>query len=231
MKALVTGASSGIGKEITKKLLSLNYEVLAVGREFNKCDIKDKNFTVYTCDLSDAKSVHIFLESIKKEDISVLVNSAGVGYFALHEELSIKNIEKMIYLNLTTPLLLSKTFLRVLKKNRGYIFNICSISGIKQAPFGAVYGATKAGLRHFSSSLFSESRKSGLKVVSINPDITNTNFFQNLNFFPSDDPLSYIKPECIAEIIEDILNKREGTVISDVTVEPQIFKLGKKTNL
>ncbi len=226
--ALVTGASNGIGKEIAKKLLKMNYKVIAVARNFDKCDIRDQNFTVYTCDLSDIKSTHSFLDSIKKEDISILVNSAGIGYFALHEELSMKQIEKMIYLNLTTPLLLSNIFLRVLKKNRGCIFNICSISGIKQAPLGAVYGASKAGLKHFSSSLFAESRKSGLKVVSINPDITNTGFFQKLNFFPSDDPLSYIEPECIADIVEDILNKRDGTVISDITIEPQLFKLSKR---
>jgi len=228
MKALITGASSGIGKEIAKKLLSLNYKVLAISRDFDKCDILDKNFITYTCDLSDTACVHTFLQDIKDKDISILVNSAGIGYFAPHEELSIDNIEKIIYLNLTLPLLLSKVFLKTLKKNRGYIFNICSISGIKQAPFGAVYGATKAGLRHFSSSLFAENRKSGLKVVSINPDITNTNFFHKLNFFPSDDPLSYIEPSCIAEVIEDILHKRDGTVISDITIEPQIFRLNKR---
>jgi len=161
MKALITGASSGIGKEIAKKLLSLNYKVLAISRDFDKCDILDKNFITYTCDLSDTACVHTFLQDIKDKDISILVNSAGIGYFAPHEELSIDNIEKIIYLNLTLP-------------------------------------------------------------------ITNTNFFHKLNFFPSDDPLSYIEPSCIAEVIEDILHKRDGTVISDITIEPQIFRLNKR---
>jgi short-subunit dehydrogenase len=123
--------------------------------------------------------------------------------------------------------LITKSFLRALKRNRGYIFNICSISGIKSAPFGAVYGATKAGLRHFGKSLFLEARKSGLRVVNINPDITDTPFFNDLNFKPSNDPLSYIKPQSIANLIEEILGKDE-LVVTDITIEPQLFKIEKR---
>ncbi len=227
-KALVSGASSGIGEEISKKLLTLGYIVLGIGRNFDKCTIKNSNFIPIYCDLSNKKEVHLFLEKYKKEDISLLINNAGFGKFAPHEEISLKDIEDMVFVNLTAPLLLSKNFLRSIKKNKGYIFNICSISGIKQAPFGVVYGATKAGLRHFSSSLFNEIRKSGAKVVSINPDITKTSFFDSLNFSPTSDPLSYISPKCIANTIEEILNKKEGTVITDITIEPQLFKIDKK---
>jgi len=227
-KAIITGASSGIGKEIAKTLLTLKYKVLGVGRNFDKCGINNKNFTPIICDFKDKKALHRFLEEHKKEDISILVNCAGFGKFAPHEELSMQDIEDMVQVNLTAPLLLSKTFLRAIKKNRGYIFNICSISGIKQAPFGVTYGATKAALRHFSSSLFAEDRKSGMKVISINPDITNTSFFDKLHFKPNTDPLSFIEPSCIANIIKDILDKKEGTVITDITVEPQLFKIDKK---
>ncbi len=137
----------------------------------------------------------------------------------------------MINLNLTAPLLLSRYFLRDLKKNSGYIFNINSISGVEPAPFGAVYGATKAGLKHFSTSLFKEARKSGLKVININPDITKTPFFDNLHFKESNNPLSYIAPQDIAQIIEDILSLREGTVITDITIQPQKFQIQKKKKI
>ena len=227
-KALVSGASSGIGKEISKKLLLLGYEVVGIGRDFTKCDIKSDHFYPLVCDLNNKKELHTFLQKYKKEDLSILVNCAGFGRFAPHEELSINDIEDMIQVNLTAPLLLTKTFLRSLKKNRGHIFNICSISGIKQAPFGAVYGATKAGLRHFGSSLFAEARKSGIKVININPDITNTPFFDKLNFKATNDPLSFIDPVCISNIIEEVLNKKEGTVITDITIEPQLFKIDKR---
>ncbi|NPA73137.1 MAG: SDR family oxidoreductase [Epsilonproteobacteria bacterium] len=226
-KALVTGSSSGIGEEIAKRLLYLGYEVWGVARDFEKCDIKEDLFKPISCDLSDKKSLHEFLRLYKKEEFDILVNCAGYGRFAPHEEISIKDIEGMVYLNLTAPLLITKTFLRTLKKNRGHIFNICSISGIKSAPFGAVYGASKAGLRHFGKSLFAEVRKSGLKVININPDITDTPFFKELNFKPSSDPLGRIIPQDIADIVEDVLKTGENVVLTDITVEPQLFKISK----
>jgi short-subunit dehydrogenase len=125
-------------------------------------------------------------------------------------------------------MLLSKLFLRALKQHSGHIFNINSISGIQPALFGATYGASKAGLRHFGTSLFKEARKSGLKVININPDITNTPFFDDLHFEPTKDAQTYIEPKDIADIIENVLNQREGTIMTDITVEPQKFQIAKK---
>ena len=120
-KAIVSGASSGIGKEISKKLLQYGYKVFGIGRYFSKCDIKDKNFHPLVCNLKDKKELHNFLQKHKKEDISILVNCAGFGKFAPHEEISVSNIEDIIQVNLTVPLLLAKTFLRTLKRNKGHI--------------------------------------------------------------------------------------------------------------
>ena len=157
-----------------------------------------------------------------------MVNSAGVGVFGLHEEISIDNISYMIDLNLKAPLLLSRVFLRKLKESNGYIFNINSISALRPATHGCVYGATKAGLRHFGTSLFAESRKYGIKVVNISPDITKTEFFDDKNFTYSSDSECYIEPNDIALVIKDIINLRSGTVVTDIVIEPQKFKIEKK---
>ena len=221
--ALITGASSGIGEACAVKLLSLGYHVYGMARSFEKCTIKDSHFTPIMIDLSQEKKYPTL------KHLDVLIHSAGVGYFAPHEELSSKEIEEMISLNLTAPLLLNRHYLRALKKSSGFIFHINSISGIEPALFGAAYGASKAGLSHFGTSLFKEARKSGLKVVNINPDITKTPFFDDLHFQASNNPLAYIEPQDIADIIEDVLNKREGTVITDITIQPQKFQIQKKT--
>jgi len=220
--ALVTGASSGIGEAIAKKLLALDYIVYGMARDFSKVTITDKNFHPIMIDLSKEKSYP------KIDNLHILVHAAGIGHFAPHEELSIAQIEAMINLNLTAPLLLSSHYLRDLKKTSGYIFNIASISGKEPALFGAAYGASKAGLNHFGTSLFKEARKSGLKVVNISPDITKTPFFDDLHFKESEDALTYIEASDIADIIEDVLNMREGTVITDITVQPQKFQIQKK---
>jgi short-subunit dehydrogenase len=218
--ALVTGASSGIGEAIRDRLLTLGYEVHGISR--GDFTLKNKNYHHHKIDLSKEFTPPVI------KNLHILVNCAGVGYFAPCEEIGKREIEEMVYLNLTAPLLLTREYLRSLKKNGGYIFNINSTSAIEPAIFGAVYGATKAGLRHFGSSLFKEARKSGLKVVNINPDITDTNFFKNLRFGPTSDPITYIEPKDIAGIIEDILNLRDGSVVTDVTIEPQKFQLDKK---
>ena len=220
--ALVTGASSGIGKACAKKLLSLDYKVYGLAREFEKCDIHDSHFIPIKIDLTKERNYPTI------ENLSIMIHSAGIGHFAPHEALNPKQIEEMIALNLTAPLLLTQHYLRALKKSEGFIFNINSISGIEPALYGAVYGATKAGLSHFGTSLFKEARKSGLKVININPDITKTPFFNNLHFQESEDSLAYIEPEDIADVIEDVLNKRKGTVITDITIQPQKFQIKKK---
>ncbi|HIP60112.1 MAG TPA: SDR family oxidoreductase [Campylobacterales bacterium] len=219
--AVVTGASSGIGKACAKKLLELGYKVYGLSRT---CNIIDKNFIHVEIDLTDTKQI----QKLENTNPHVLINCAGVGYFAPHEELSFEQIQEMIALNLTAPMLVTKLFLRALKQQGGYIFNINSISGIQPALFGATYGASKAGLRHFGTSLFKEARKSGLKVININPDITNTPFFDSLNFKPTQDSQTYIDPKDIADIIENVLNQREGTVMTDITIEPQKFQISKK---
>ncbi len=222
--AIVTGSSSGIGKECAKKLLDIGYRVYGISK---KCTLSHADYVHISQDLTDIKALKSLSKLIDNKPY-ILINSAGVGHFASHEELSFEQIQEIITLNLTAPMLLCKLFLKDLKQNRGYIFNINSISGIQPALFGATYGASKAGLRHFGTSLFKEARKSGLKVVNINPDITNSNFFDNLHFEPSKDSLTYIEPKDIADIIENILNLREGSVVTDITIEPQKFQISKK---
>ena len=221
--AVVTGASSGIGLSVSQMLVKRDFCVYAFARDFSKCHFKDVNFKSIEVDITDTKKLLEILKPIRT--VSVLVNCAGVGYFAPHENLSIKQIEEIIDTNLKAPLIITKELLGILKTQKGYIFNINSISGIKPALHGAAYGASKAGLIHFSTSLFGEARKSGLKVVNINPDITNTSFFDDLNFKPTANPMNFIEPSCISSAIQSVLDQREGSITTDITIQPQTFSL------
>lgn len=97
--------------------------------------------------------------------VKVLVNNAGAAYYGLHEELNPKKIQEMVRVNLEAPLILTQQLLRTLKKNGGYIINISSVTAKQPSPHGCAYAATKAGLASFSSSLFVEARKYGVKVT------------------------------------------------------------------
>ena len=210
MNAIVTGYSSGIGKAISKQLEENNFNIIKLNSR-----------------LEDINSLEKEIKSIlKTNDIDLLVNCAGLGVFEPHEEIKLSKIKEIIDINLTAPIVLANLLLRSLKKTKGYIINITSIEALKHSKFSALYTATKSGLRDFSLSLFEEVRKSGVKVTSINPDITLTNFFDELKFKPSIKENTYLEGITIAKTVIDILNI--NGVITDITIRPQKFELQRK---
>ncbi len=228
--AIVTGASSGIGLEICRVLLRKNYKVYGFGREFTKTDIREDNFHPVICDVTNLPELSSkSIEIAAKEEIHILVNNAGVGYFGPHEELNPKKLHNMVATNLEAPMILTQLILRQLKKNAGYIFNISSVTASKTNTHGCAYGATKAGLTSFSNSLFEEVRKYGVKVITIHPDMTKTNFYRNADFCEGESSDTYITPEEVGKAVEFILDQREGIVISDITIKPQKHKITRKT--
>ena len=224
--AIVTGSRSGIGKAIKDKLLGLNYKVYGLSRQVQELEA---NFIPLQCDITDTLKLEQNIKNIlEKDDIFLLVNCAGLGKFEPHEELSVIQLKQIIDTNLTAPVILSSLVLRSLKKTQGKIINISSIEALKASKFSAAYSASKAGLHHFGNTLFEEVRKAGVNVISIHPDLTQTPFFDALHFEPKENEQMHLKPEDIAQSVEDILNMREGVSITEVTIRPQYFGIQKK---
>ncbi len=228
--AVVTGASSGIGYAVSRKLKALGYEVFGFGRDFGKVPWEEEeDFHPIVCDILDTENVCACVREIAAEHrVCVLVNNAGVGYYGLHEEISPDKIKELVRTNLETPMILTQQLLRHLKKNAGYVINISSVTATKSNPHGCAYGATKAGLASFSHSLFDEARKYGVKAVTIFPDMTKTNLYRNADFREGDETESYLLPEEVAEAVEFILNQREGMLVTDITLRPQIHRIKRK---
>jgi short-subunit dehydrogenase len=225
--AIVTGSSSGIGKAITLRLLHLGYHVIGVSRRDSA--IEHKNFSQFTCNLADTQETIAVAERLNAyKESCVLVNAAGFGAFEPHEELAPKTIEKMIHVNLTAPILLSNLLLRTLKQNRGFLINITSIEATRSSKFSALYSSTKAGLRAFGASLFEEVRKSDVTVVTINPDMTDTAFFDTLKFGVSEASHSRLEGDDIADAVEHVLSMRHGVAVTELTVRSQRFGISKK---
>jgi len=208
--AIVTGFSSGIGKAIVNILENNDFVVIQLESR-----------------LEDLRSLEVEVkEIVKNDDIDLLVNCAGVGIFQPHEEISISKIKELIDVNLTAPIVLTNLLLRSLKKTQGHIINVASIEATTHSKFSALYTATKSGLRDFGLSLFEELRKSGVGVTTINPDLTQTNFFDELQFEPSQKENCSLLPETVAQTVIDILNT--NGVITDITIRPQKFEIKKK---
>ena len=230
--AIVTGASSGIGCAVSQKLCALGYEVFGFGRDFSKTKWHETDkIHPIVCDVLDTAQLCAHVRQIAAQhSVHVLVNNAGVGYYGLHEELSPDKIKRLVRTNLETPMILTQQLLRHLKKNAGYIINISSVTAAQSNPHGCAYGATKAGLASFSRSLFDESRKYGVKSITISPDMTQTNLYRNADFREGDDAASYLLPDDVADAVEWILAQRDSVIVTDITLKPQRHRIQRKVS-
>jgi len=228
--AIVTGASSGIGCAISRKLCKFGYEVFGFGRNFENSQLDEADgFHRIICDVLDTERLCSCVKEIASQNyLRILVNNAGVGYYGLHEELSPAKIKELVRTNLEAPMILTQQLLRNLKKNAGYVINISSVTAVESNPHGCAYGATKAGLASFSHSLFDEARKYGVKVVTIFPDMTQTKLYRNADFKEGDEIEAYLLPEEVAAAVEFVLSQREGMIVSDITLKPQIRRIKRK---
>lgn len=227
--AIVTGASSGIGCAISRKLCGLGYEVFGIGRDFKEAQLPEVGFHPVVCDVLETDKLCTRVKQIASQyQVHILVNNAGIGYYGLHEELNPKKIRELVRTNLEVPMILTQQLLRQLKKNAGYVINISSVAANESNPHGCAYGATKAGLASFSHSLFDEVRKYGVKVLTVFPDMTKTNLYRNANFREGGEVESYLLPEEVAAAVEFMINQREGLIVSDVTLKPQFHRIQRK---
>ena len=228
-QALITGASSGIGLAVASGLLARQWHVTGIARDFSKCNLEHENFEKVTMDIGKIDNLEKFCAAFaeKTPGLKLLLNNAGTGYFAPHEEIPVKKIQEMVNTNLTAPLVLTRGLLRLLKKNSGYVINISSIAALQTGRFGAAYSATKAGMTHFGKCLLEEARKSGVRVVTIHPEIVKTGFFDELNFGYAEDPESYINADDVARSVEMILDF-DPVLVSDITIRAQKFMIDKK---
>ena len=183
MKVLITGASSGIGKDMAKYLSSMGHDLILVARRKNLMDkLKDElttNAEVIECDLSIEKNVYKLYESVKDKNIDVLINNAGFGLFGDFSKTDLDTELKMIDVNIKAPHILTKLFLKdFIKKDNGYILNVCSSAGFMAGPRLNTYYATKNYLTKLTMAINEELRqsKSNVYVGCLCPGPTSTEF-------------------------------------------------------
>ena len=184
MKALITGASSGIGMEMARYLASMNYELILVGRNKDKLEALQKELNVSSqvvlLDLSDTTKVKELYVIMKNENIDILINNAGFGDFGKFYETDVNKELEMINTNIIAVHLLTKLFLRDMKKrDSGYILNVASIAAFGPGPLMATYYATKAYVNNLTEAIYEELRreKSNVHISSLCPGPTASKFF------------------------------------------------------
>ena len=183
MKALVTGASSGIGENICYELSKRGYDIILVARgkkELERVAKKIKtNTQIINMDLSSEEDVKELYKQVKKENIDILVNNAGFGLFGLFHDTNLDRELEMIDVNVKAVHILTKLFIKdFVKRDSGYILNVASSAGFMAGPKLNTYYATKNYVVSLTEAIYEELRqeKSNVHISALCPGPVNTNF-------------------------------------------------------
>ena len=179
---LITGASSGIGKETAKYFHQKGWNVIATMRNPQAENelTKLKNIKLLQCDVTDTSSIkNAISEGIKQfGSIDVLVNNAGQYALGTFEAATHEQIRKLIDTNLVGLIEVTKEVIPYFRKQKsGIIINLSSIAGITSVPLQTLYHASKWGIEGFSESLQYELRRFNIRVKIIEPGVIKTDFY------------------------------------------------------
>ena len=179
--ALVTGASSGIGKVTTLALKKAGYRVFGTSRKAGSNSVE--GVTMLVCDVSDDGSVEAMVAELLQQAgrIDLLVNNAGIGLLGGAEESSTAQAQRLFDVNVFGITRVTNAVLPTMRKQgKGRIVNVGSVLGLIPAPYNALYAATKHAVEGYSESLDHELRTLGIRVVLVEPGVTRTAFEDNL---------------------------------------------------
>ena len=222
-RALVTGASSGIGAVFARELARHGADLVLVARSEAKLAALAEELRgsygvaadVAAADLAKPSAAAELVSSLQTRglQIDILVNNAGFGLFAPVQQADSAALADMVRLNVATLVDLTRAYLPgMLERDRGAIVNVGSTAGFQPVPYMAVYGATKAFVLSFTEALWAETRGTGVRVTALCPGSTDTGFFD----VAGDDAQvgRRISPEKVVQAAFRALDRRASTVVT-----------------
>lgn len=229
MWALITGASSGIGKDMAIYLSSKGYDLVLTSSPKSKealnslKDTLNTNVKTFSIDLSNQEAPFKLYEFCKGLDIHILINSAGFGVFGAFDKTSLDRELSMINVNIVALHVLTKLFLKDFKsKNRGYILNVSSSAGFMTGPLLSSYYASKNYVLRLSLAINEELRRerSNVKISVLCPGPVDTNFNSTAGVSFSVKPLS---SEYVSHYAIDSMFKGKCIIVPSFTMKLGIF--------
>lgn len=217
MKALITGASSGIGKEMAKILSYKGYDLILVARRKKRLEELKKELPtkvkIITLDISSTFNCMKLYDKVKKEDIDIIINNAGFGLLGEFSETNIDKELDMIDTNIKAVHILTKLFLHdFILRDKGYILNVSSSASFLAGPLMSTYYATKNYVSRLTEAIYEELRrkKSNVYVGLLCPGPVDTEFNEVANVKFS---LKGQSSEYVAKYAIDKMFKRKLIII------------------
>lgn len=231
-KALITGASSGIGKATALEFAKAGIDVALVSRSIDKLTavasaaqatgVKAK---AYELDLAVVEQVQeqIKLIAVDFGGIDILVNNAGIGYIGTLSETPIADWLTVINLNLTSVFQCIVGILPTMRSRGGTIINVASIAGKQQFPGWGAYSVSKAGLIALSKTVAAEERDRGIRVTAICPGAVDTELWDALN--SGFDRKAMLTPQIVAQSILHTALLPKSAVVEELILMPSAGSL------
>lgn len=227
--ALITGASSGIGKATALAFAHAGINLVLVSRSQSKleavaAEAMQAGITaqVHAIDLADVEQVKPRLEAIAAEvPIDILVNNAGIGYTKTILETSLSDWQQVLDLNLTSVFQCVQAIVPGMRsRQQGMIINVASIAGHQVFPGWGVYSVSKFGLVALSKALAAEERAHGIRVVTISPGAVNTPIWDTETVNADFDRSAMLTPEIVAQSILHTALLPPQAVIEELVLMP-----------
>ena len=229
---LITGASSGIGREFSKILASRGYSLILVARRVDRLQVLKSelmgkypvDIDIVGTDLTNMEKVIDLYENSRTKNIEILINNAGFGYLGNFDETDLYREMSMIDINIKAVHILTKLFIQdFLNRDKGYILNVASSAGLMPAgPYMATYYATKAYVTSLTSAIAGElrARNSEVYIGSLCPGPVDTEFNDVANCKFS---LKGISPEFCARYAVDSMFKEREIIMPSLKMKLAVF--------
>ena len=228
--AIITGASSGIGKATALALAKAGINVALVSRSLNSletvaqaCTQQGVKAKPYVMDLSELTKIPATIQEIVADfgDIDIIVNNAGMGYTNLLRETPLADWQQVINLNLTSVFQCVQGVLpRMRERKQGTIINVASIAATQAFPEWGAYSVSKAALLSFSKVLATEERSHGIRVMTVSPGAVNTPIWDTDTVKADFERSAMLTPELVAQTILQAALLPAEAVIEELTVLP-----------
>jgi short-subunit dehydrogenase len=197
--AVITGASSGVGKSLAIQLSDAGYKVVLAARSEDKLNVIAEeiqkmggNCLVVPTDVSQPEQINNLKDrTLEYGDVFVVINNAGLGKFCKIEDVTLEDWNRQLDVNLRASFLVSQAFIPGMKRRKkGTLVFMNSVAGKKGYPYSAAYVASKYGMRGLADSLREELREDNIKVISIHPGAVDTPFWDGAGVnFPREEML------------------------------------------
>lgn len=186
-RVLVTGASRGLGKNIAAAVARHGADVAVVARNGDQLEslAKELGGKAYPTDLMDPAAVESLIERVEADGpVDVLINNAGIDRVGRFYESSSQDVRDLLQVNLIAPMELCRQVMPgMLQRGRGHIVNVSSMGAISTGPGVTLYGASKAGLSHFTAGIRSELREKPVNTTLVQIGEVKTDMIDNIRAF------------------------------------------------